>query len=186
MNYKRFFTFILAGLVFLPVQFGFCQDRTEQIKKADGNFKLNERLIGFTFRNMARAFVLTQDLDKTKSDLVGKISKMNEEKFYSFYYDFYEHVYDLQFLVNKYKLCEDMPRDEVIKAIKSLDKNVLYEVIDNIPDKIITREFNRYMRYAKKDGEDMNKLEQLSKALGRMIEKIKSKYSKVTVGSDIP
>ena len=186
MNYKRFLPLILAGLVLLPVNSGVCQNKTEQAKKTDTNFKLNERLIGFTFRNMARAFVLTQDLDKTKGDLVGKISKMDEEKFYSFYYDFYEHVYDFQFLVNKYKLCEDMARDDVIKAIKSLDKNVLYEIIDNIPDAIIAREFNRYMRYAKKDGEDVNKLEQLSKALSRMIEKIKAKYSKVTASSDIP
>ncbi len=167
--------FILAVLAFFTVRPGFCQ-----------NFKLNERLIGFTFRNLARAFVLTQDLDKTKNDLVGKIAKMDEEKFYSFYYDFYEHVYDFGFLVNKYKLCEDMARDDVVKIIKSWNKNVLYEIIDNIPDNIIVREFNHYLSYAKKDGEDLNKLEQLSKAISRMIEKIKAKYSKVTATSDIP
>ncbi len=173
---NRTLNLIIFGLVitmFFTLAVGLCQDDAKS------------RLMGSVFRSLSKAFVLTQDLDQTKNDLAAKITKMDEEKFYSFYYDFYEHVYDFQFLVNKYKLSEDVAREDVVKIIKSLNKNVLYEIIDNIPNEIILREFNRLISYTKKNGEDVNKLEQLSQILSRMIGKIKTKYLKVDTTSDI-
>lgn len=123
-----------------------------------------DRIVGTTFKALAKAFVLATDIDKLKQNNIARLEKMDGEKFKKRYAEVYEATEGLPAeLKLSYGITEEMPKEQAIKDIKSLDKKKLYGLIDAIPDAIIARQFEQYLSETKQDFMKSNLVEQVTK-----------------------
>lgn len=123
---------------------------------------LEDKIISSTFKVLAKAFVLTTDIDKLKRENIAKLAKMDDEKFQMRYSKVYALAKDLpQSLKSRYKFTENMSKEQAIKDIKLLDKDRIYEIIDLVPDKIIADEFRLRLRYRKQKVPNENLIAQI-------------------------
>ncbi|MFA4888206.1 MAG: hypothetical protein WC628_01345 [Candidatus Omnitrophota bacterium] len=109
-----------------------------------------EKLIGSTFKTLAKAFVASADIEKIKADNLRKIRKMPQEKFQRRYDKIYQVIKDLPDTLKKqYNISENLSREEAISLIQPLNKEGLYKIIDAITDSFITCQFLAYLRETK-------------------------------------
>ncbi len=140
---------------------------------ADDKVSVGDKIIGSTFKTLARAFVVFVDINNLKKDNIDKLKKMNEEKFKHRYAGVYKAVKDLPVeLKVSYGIIEGMTKEQAIKKIEPLDKKKIYEIIDSIPDVIIANQFKQYLSEKKQANTKSNTVEQINKFWNEMIKKI--------------
>ena len=131
--------------------------------------------VSLIFKTIAKVFVYTIDLEKLKRENIDRISSINDEGFRQRYLDFYEHIYDYKFMVDKYGLSSQLDKKGAIERINSLDKLKLYEIIDRLPDSIIIREVKKYLDQHKLLPQKKSEFIQKTK---QMLQHLNSKYLK--------
>ena len=136
------------------------------------NFNFEEKVIGSTFKSLARAFVAVTDINKLKASNLKKIKKMGEAKFRKQQAKAYPALKGLPvFLKDRYGVKEDMSKEQAIKNIESLDKQKIYEIIDNVPDATITRLFKQYLSDTRQEIMQSDAVEQVRKLWNKIIQK---------------
>lgn len=136
-----------------------------------------DRIIGSTFKTLAKAFVATTDINKLKKNYIDKLNKMDNEKFKKRYAKVYETLKDLPpHLKAKYGISENMTKEQAIKNIESFDnKKKMYKIIDSIPDTFIVYHFKQYLSKTKQEIQKTNLVEQIKNFWNKMIEKMERK-----------
>jgi hypothetical protein len=122
---------------------------------------------------LAKGFIAVVDVEKLKQNSVARINKMDEERFYARYMDFYEHLYDQPLFSETYGLREDLSREEAVEKIKTLDKPRMYAIIDSLPDVVINNEFKRYLFKNKKQAPQGTDPNSFWNSIGAWIDTIK-------------
>ena len=146
---------------------------------AQEKVNIEEKIIGSTFKTLAKAFVVMVDMDKLKKNNIEKLSKMDEEKFRRRYAKVYEAIKDLPpKLKDSYGITEAMAKEQAIKNIESFDKKKIYETIDSIPDTIIVKQFKQYLSEKKQEMRKGGLVEQINKLWDKMIRKVNVSSSK--------
>lgn len=141
---------------------------------AKEEISLEDKIIGSTFKTLAKAFVALNDIGKLKKENIDKINKMDEDKFKKRYSQVYKVIKNLpDNLKSAFKISVQMSKEEVIKNMESLDKQKLYKVIDSIPDTFIASQFKRYLNDKKQELQKSNVVEQISKFWDKIMEKAK-------------
>ena len=113
---------------------------------------LQDNLIGSTFKSLAKGLVLVINVDKFKKDTISKLNKLNPDKYKRKYALVYETIKELPSELRiKYEIIENMPKEQLIKSVESLDKKKIYTLINAIPNAIIAKEFKKYL-FKKKQG----------------------------------
>jgi len=103
------------------------------------------------------------DIDKFKKDNIGQINKLRPDKYKKKYAKIYDVIKELPpGLKAKYGIIEDMPREQVIKNIESLDKKKVYELIDSVPDAFIAREFKNSLKEKKRQAQENNFIKEIN------------------------
>jgi hypothetical protein len=140
---------------------------------AQENVSIEDRIIGATFKTLAKAFVAVTDINKLKKDNIDRLKKMDEDKFKRQYAKAYKVIKDLppEFKV-AYGITEHMAKEQAIKDIESLDKKKIYETIDSIPDTIIARQFKQYLSEKKQEMQKSNLVEQINSFWNKIIGKV--------------
>ncbi len=101
-----------------------------------------DRVIGATFKTLAKAYVATTDIEKLKAKKIHRIEIMREDWFDEKYAEVYQVIRELPpKLQMKYGVTEGMTKERTIRIIRTLDKKALYEIIDNVPDTVIAEQF---------------------------------------------
>ena len=137
---------------------------------AEEKASAQDRIIGSTFKTLAKAFVATVDINKLKKNNIDKLNKMDEGKFKKHYVKVYGVIKDLpDNLKARYLVAEDFTKEEAIKDIKSLDKKKLYEIIDSIPDTIIAQQFRQYLAKQADRIQKSNLAQQINKLWNKII-----------------
>ena len=114
---------------------------------------VQERVVGGTFKTMARAYIATADIRQLKEKNIKRVESMREDWFKKKYAEVYKVIKDLPpKLRTKYGVKENMTKAQVIAVIRSLDKKQIYEIIDQVPDPMISEQFNA--QFSSKEGED--------------------------------
>lgn len=145
-------------ILLLVIGLGF-QGRALAAEKAS----LQDKIIGSTFKTLAKGFVAVMDINKFKKDNIAQINKLKPDKYKRKYAKVYEVIKELPSdLKNKYGIIEDMPREQLIKDIESLDKKNIYEAIDLIPDIIIAKEFKGYLNKKKQGVQESNLVKEIN------------------------
>ena len=157
MNGFKAVIFRIILLLVIGLGFQSCAFALEKVS-------LQDKLIGSTFKTLAKGFVVVIEIDKFKKDNISKINRLKADKYKRRYAKVYESLKELPpDLKIKYGIIEDMPREELIKDIESLDKNEIYELIDLIPDTFIAKEFKKYLNQNKQGIQDSNLVKEINK-----------------------
>lgn len=134
---------------------------------------VSDKIIGATFKMLAKSFVRVMDIEKLKKNNIAKIEKMNEGKFEKRRSKIYSFTKNLPENIRKsYAITPDVSRQEVITQIKLMDKRAFYEIIDKVPDQVIAGYFRQEILEGK---------EKLAKS--NTVEEIRKFWSKVTNGA---
>ena len=140
---------------------------------AQEKISLQDNAIGSTFKTLAKGFVVVMDVDKFKQDSIGKINKLRPDKYKRKYAKVYEAIKELPLeLKTKYGIIEDMPREQLIKSIESLDKKKIYELIDSTPNIIIAKEFKKYLNEKKWGVQDSNLVKDINEFWNKTLAKV--------------
>jgi hypothetical protein len=140
---------------------------------AEEKISVEDRIVGSTFKTLAKAFVAIVDINKLKKNNIDKLNKMNEEKFKKRYAGVYKIIKYLPAeLKVSYGITEAMTKEKVIKNTESLDKKKIYEMIDSIPDAIIANQFKQNLSEKRQEIQNSNTVEQINKFWNKMIEKV--------------
>lgn len=152
---------ILLG-VFCFWNLSFAQDKA----------RLEDKIIGGTFKSLAKAFVLVIDLEKLKKNNIEKLKKMDAQKFSKRYNKAYPVLKDLPTeLKNTYGVSEGMSKERSIENIASLNKQRINQIIDSVPDAFIARQFKQYLREKKEELKNSNIAQQINKFWSKTMEK---------------
>lgn len=137
---------------------------------------LQDRLIGSTFKTLAKGFVAAMDIDKFKKDNISKINKLNPDKYKRKYAKVYDSIKELPSeLKIKYGIIKEMPREQLIKDIESLDKKKAYELINSVPDTIIAKEFKKYLNERKRGIRESNFVKEINEFWNKISGKVYAK-----------
>jgi hypothetical protein len=139
--------------------------------KDTDNTNTADAIIGSTFKTLAKAFVVTANIEKLKKDNVDKLKKKNNDKFRAQYAKFYAILENSPSLRARYGLVENMTKDEAVAKIKSLDKKKIYAAIDDIPNKLIADQFRLYLGRKKQEMQNSNMVVQIRQTWERIIKK---------------
>lgn len=171
---KKFFVLFLACILFIPPVFA--QEKTS----------VSDVFISATIKTMARTFVALEDIDKLKKDNIADLNRMDDLRFQKRYLKVYAVLKDLpEGIRSKYNIRYDMTREEVIKQLENLDKTKMYEVIDELPDYSVAREFRLYVPRHTREFQEHNILEQIGIFWSRVTQRKQNLFSpqKVTPSS---
>lgn len=140
---------------------------------AKTKISLQDKIIGSTFKSLAKTFVLASDLENLKRSNIDKINRMDEEKFRKRYARLYEVIKELpaSFQV-KYGFKEDMTKEEAVKTITSFNKKKMCRMIDSVPEAVIAAEFKRYLNAKQKELQKYNIAEQVKYFWSKQIQKM--------------
>jgi len=117
------------------------------------NETFKERLIGSFVKTFARTYVATNNLKNFKEKNIKKLQKMDEAKFQRVYKKIYQEIMvDLpEHLKQKYGITAEMTRERAIAHINSFrDKEMIYSMINAIPNKMIAQHFKNHKDEFKK------------------------------------
>ena len=113
---------------------------------------VQDRIVGGTFKNMARAYIAATDIEKLKDKNIKRIRSMRKDWFEKQYAEVYLVIKDLPpQLREKYRVRPDMTKGQAIAIIRSRDKKQVYEIIDQVPDPMISQQFNA--QFTHEDGQ---------------------------------
>ena len=76
---------------------------------------------------------------------------MDGIKFSKRYAQIYEVIKECPSVRGRYRLNGNLTKQEAIKEIKSLNKKKVYEIIDSIPNSLISNEFMAYLKKKKEE-----------------------------------
>lgn len=139
------------------------------------NNAFSDRLIGGTFKILAKSFVAVISVTELKKYNIKKLRKMSDDKFKSRYEKTREFLKDLpQDAKNRVGFKENMTRRDAIAATEALDKMKIFEIISVVPDSFIANKFREYMNQNKeKQGE------------GSVTTQIHSVWKKIIAGAPV-
>lgn len=143
---------------------------------------VEEKLIGSTFKTLAKAFVATTNLDELKQRNMLKLISMDTEKFKTKYRKVYPFIKDLPSDIRQqYGIEEDMSKDQAIKNINSIDNKRAYGLIDSIPDTTIANIYEKYCGKITKQIQKNNIIQEIHQVWSNLTANIeKNKTVKVT------
>ena len=134
---------------------------------------VQDRVVGGTFKTMAKAYIAAADIGPLKENNIKRIESMREDWFKQKYAEVYQVIGELPPEVRaKYRVKDGMTKREAIALIRSLDKKDMYEIIDKVPDPAIARQVNA--RFSSKEGGDK---EGLMERVGAIWQKVVAEVS---------
>ncbi len=160
----------MAKQIILLLVFNLC---FQNFTFAEDRASAGDRIIGSTFKALAKAFVATADINRLKKNNIEKINKMNEEKFRKRYSGVYKIIKDLPVKLKvSYGITEAMSKGQAIRDIELLDKKKIYESIDSIPDTIIASQFKQYLSNKGHEIRKSSIVEQINNFWNKIMEKV--------------
>jgi len=141
---------------------------------AQENISIEDRIIGSTFKVLAKGYVAITDINKLKENNIRRLNKMDEEKFQRHYVKTYPVIRDLPLSFKaRYKISEHMTKQEVIQDIEELDKEKIYGIIDSLPDAFIANNFKQYLNKQRQKIQNSNIVGQINYCWDKIIKKAK-------------
>lgn len=126
--------------------------------------KWDEKIIGSTFKTLAKGFTVAADIQKLKEGNIRKLNQMSQDKFNRRYDQVYPVLKELPIeLKTAYGVTGQMSKEQAIRNTASLDKKKIMQLIDAVPDRVIAQLFKDYLRQAKENIAGSNLVMQVKK-----------------------
>ncbi|NTV29811.1 MAG: hypothetical protein HGA80_07010 [Candidatus Omnitrophica bacterium] len=125
---------------------------------AEVRSSVQDRLASATLKSLSKAYLATADLEELKTRNITKLKAMDEEEYQERYALAYDTLKDLpDDLKQRYAITEHMTREQALAQISALDKQQIYEAIDQVPDELVARKLQEYFQQEDADNKDKNK-----------------------------
>jgi hypothetical protein len=133
---------------------------------------VQERFVGGTFKTMAKAYIATADIRQLKDKNIKRIENMREDWFNKKYAEAYKVIQDLPSKIRtRYGIKANMTKAQAIAVIRSLDKKQIYEIIDQVPDPMISEQFNAQFSHKSGDTKD-NLTDRIGKIWAKVVAEV--------------
>jgi len=120
---------------------------------AEGGKNIEYGVIAFTFRNIAKAYISVADMAKLKKDNIQALKSIDERTFRRRYAKVFKMINELPPEYQaKYGINPNMNKEQAIKRINSWDKKKLCLMIDDVPQDMIGKYFEEYVKNHKETG----------------------------------
>ena len=81
-----------------------------------------DRLISVTFKTLAKTYIATTDFNALKNNTITRLQQLDTDSFHEKYPNTLKLIDDAPVLTKQFGLRSDMPRDQAVAFIRSLDK----------------------------------------------------------------
>lgn len=157
-------------LTFILLMFGLV---VQYVAIAEDANILEVKIIGSTFKSLAKAYVAITDLESLRRENITKLNRTEDAKFRSKYTKVYDLVRELPKSVkNTYRISDNIRKDQIIQKLETWDKRDICLLIDSIPDEIIAKYFKEYLKENKSAISGKNIFEQVRDFWQKMLSKI--------------
>jgi shikimate dehydrogenase len=137
------------------------------------NVTLEDKIIGTTFKNLAKAYIAMLDIKKFKESKIAELNRMDTAKFREHYAKTFGLIKECPLLNAKFGIDENLTRQEAVSKLNSLDKKEMYEIVDSIPDTVVTNQFKMYLDRQKEEIKNKNLVEQINYIWDKVLNKTK-------------
>ncbi len=138
----------------------------ETIKKLN----LDDKIIASTFKTLSKAFVLASNIGVLKKNGIKKVQKMSDSKFDKRYQAVYPFIKDLpDEIKQKYGVTEHMTRKQAIANLESLNKMVMFGLIDSVPDLLIATHFKNYIKKTQTSISNSSLIQEIAKIWSKSV-----------------
>ena len=130
--------------------------------RAEAPTKAEISMAGGTIKTLAKAYIVTANLDQLKNSIIEKLNKLGPERYRQKYAAYYAVIRELPArLKSRYGITENMTREHLTRTVLSLNKAGIYELIEAIPDRVIAQEVKSYFDKDDPELKDKNFLEKV-------------------------
>ncbi len=138
---------------------------------AESENSIEDKIIGSTFKGIAKAYIMVVDLKQFKKDKIALLQRMEEDKFRKRYAKTFAVMSELpKELKIAYGIDENMNKEQAIRKINSLNKKKIYGIIDGIPEELIAKHFKEYLAKRKQTLQNNNIIGQVKDFWDRVID----------------
>lgn len=135
------------------------------------------KLVGGTFKTLAKAYVTTANIEQLKEKNIKRIESMKESWFRMRYAEVWDVVQRMpEKTRKKYNVTAGMTKSEAVDLIRSMDKKKICEIIDQAPDQVIYDEFRKELAKNGKSSEG-NVMTRVSEIWNDIVGKINKKQT---------
>lgn len=167
-----FFALFVKKNIFICIVFFISSALLQQAECAEKKLGATDKVIASTFKMLAKGFVFAVDLNKLKQENIARISAMKDEKYKRQYLKAFTLMEELPCgILEQYGLGENMTREAAIRAIRRLNKEKIYILIDAVPDALIAREFRQYLSSLKQNVKESDLIAQINSFWDRVVRK---------------
>lgn len=123
--------------------------------RAEDKSLVDSQMVGMvnTVKFMAKAYIMSADLDKIKTKNIDKIKQISDAEFKQNYALAYSYIGQSQMPAG---FKANMSKKQVIAVIRSLNKEKISKMIDEIDSDFIATELRKQMAANGKNGEKFN------------------------------
>lgn len=144
----------------------------QQVECIEKKLSPTDKVIASTFKVLAKGFVFSVDLNKLKQENIARISAMKDEKYKQKYLKAFTLMEELPpGVLEQYGLNINTTKEAAIKAVRRLNKEKIYILIDNVPDVVIAREFRKYLSSVKQDINESGLITQINSFWDKAVKK---------------
>ena len=153
---------------------------TPTTQKTEKTLKFEDKLVGSTFKLLAKTFIAVVNIEKLKKFNLKKINKMDAEKFKSKYAKTYPFLKELpEDIKVRYGVTENMSKEQAVKNTMAMNKKEMYAIVDAIPDKVIYNSFIRYLEERKRDIQEQDIIKEIKHMWNEIQKKAFKKSHKI-------
>ncbi|HHT9133124.1 MAG TPA: hypothetical protein ACFYED_11710 [Candidatus Tripitaka californicus] len=146
--------------------------RPEKVKSIDtsAEISISDSLIAGTAKLIIRQAINRTDIEKTKKRFAEKLKKSSDSRYKK---EINKIFGDVEYMgltdtfTNTFRITRNSSREEVIKAIENIDKDILLTKLDEVPEQAIAKLIRKKLQEKR-----LNSIVQLKDYLGKCTQKV--------------
>lgn len=101
------------------------------------------KAVGLAVKTCIKAYIANSDFQSLKKEKMAAINRKPAPQFETDYNQDWAVLKKCPDLVSKYRLRQNMTKQEALKIISRLNRDDCIKAVDNIPDEVIVEQFNK-------------------------------------------
>ncbi len=124
---------------------------------------MQDQFIASSLKTLAKAYVISLDLEKVKQEHLGPISRMNEAEFRARYAEMFEVIGQSPRLWKEFGISPEMTSAQASSKIIKFSKKQICGIIDAIDDAAVAAKFHEYLDKRNQSVDNENVLDQVKR-----------------------
>jgi|GEM_PF-2361655 len=131
--------------VFLAIGFAMlvCGSGTAVTDEQSSANLFQTKAISLAIKTCIKAYLVNSDFQSLRNGNMAEINRMTLPQFEANYIQAWAFLKKCPYLVSKYRLRQNMTKQETLKIVSRLTRNDCIEAVDNIPDEVIVDQFSK-------------------------------------------